>query len=134
MRVVIDTNVWVSRLLIANSVSGQAVDKALTQADVVISEATMEELADVLSRDKWDRYASLGDRQEFIRRVLQIATLVPVLSEIADCRDPEDNKLLELAVDAEASFIVSGDKDLLVLHPWRSIKIVTPADFLATDE
>ena len=134
MRVVIDTNVWVSRLLIANSVSGQAVDKALTQADVVISEATMEELADVLSRNKWDRYASLGDRQEFIRRVLQIATLVPVLSEIADCRDPEDNKLLELAVDAEASFIVSGDKDLLVLHPWRSIKIVTPADFLATDE
>ncbi|MGI9289481.1 MAG: putative toxin-antitoxin system toxin component, PIN family [Pseudomonadales bacterium] len=134
MRVVIDTNAWVSRLLIADSVPAKAVDKALAQTDVVVSEATMEELADVLSRDKWDRYVSLEDRQAFIRRLLHVTTMVPVLSEITDCRDPKDNQFLALALDAEADCIVSGDKDLLVLQPWRGIEIVTPADFLAMGE
>ncbi len=93
----------------------------------------MEELADVLSRDKWNRYVSIEDRQEFIRRLLQVATMVPVLSEVADCRDPKDNQFLALAFDAEADCIVSGDKDLLVLHPWRGIAIITPADFLVME-
>ena len=93
----------------------------------------MEELADVLSRDKWDQYVSIKDRQEFIRRLLRVATMIPVLAEVADCRDPKDNQFLALAADAEADCIVSGDKDLLVLHPWRGIAIVTPADFLEMD-
>ncbi len=130
MRVVIDTNAWISRLLIANSVPAQAVDKALKQADVVVSESTMQELASVLSRDKWDRYVSNEDRQVFIRHLLHVATMVPVLAEITDCRDPKDNHFLALALDAEADCIVSSDQDLLVLHPWRGVDIITPADFL----
>lgn len=130
MRVVIDTNALVSRLLLDNSIPGRAVDKALTQADVVVSESTMEELADVLARDKWDRYVSIDDRQEFLGRLLQIATMVPVLTEVTDCRDPKDNQFLALALDAKADCIVSGDRDLLLLNPWRGIKIVTPADYL----
>ena len=134
MRVIIDTNVLVSRLLIAGSVSAQAVDRALTQGEVVVSEATMEELADVLSRNKWERYVSLEDRQEFIRRFLRVATMVPVLSEVTDCRDPKDNQYLALASDVEADYIVTGDKDLLALHPWRCTEIITPADFLKMTE
>ncbi len=133
MRVVIDTNAWISRLLVASSIPAQAVDKALAQAEIVFSEATMEELASVLSRDKWDRYVSNEDRQVFIRHLLHVATMVPVLAEITDCRDPKDNQFLALALDAGADCIISGDQDLLVLHPWRGVDIVTPAGFLAME-
>ena len=133
MRVVVDTNVLVSRLLIAGSVSARAVDRAIAQAEVVISEATMSELADVLARNKLDRYISINDRQGFILRFMRVATLVPVISEIDDCPDPADNHFLALAHDAQAEFIITGDKALLSLHPWRGIVILTPSDFLKVD-
>ena len=123
MRVVIDTNVLISRLLLAQSVPAQAVDRALRVMEIVVSEETVEELADVLARDKWHRYVTIEDRQEFIRRLLQISTLVPVLSETHDCPDPSDNHFLALALDAGARVIVSGDRDLLDLHPWRPLPI-----------
>ena len=130
VRVVIDTNVWISRLLLANSPAGQAVDKALAEAEVVVSEATVEELAGVLARRKFDKYVSVPDRQDFLRRLLRIATMVPVLSEVSDCRDPNDNRLLALAFDSESEVIVTGDDDLLALNPWRGIAIVSPRAFL----
>ena len=106
-------------------------DKALREHEVVVSEPLIEELADVLSRDKFDRYVSLEDREGFVRRVLQVATLAPVLSEVADCRDPKDNHLLALALDSESKCLVSGDGDLTALHPWRGIAVMPPCDFLA---
>ena len=134
MRVVVDTNVWISRLLLSNSVSARAVDKALAQFEVVVSEASVEELADVLSREKFDRYVSLQDREEFLRRLLQVTTMVSVLSEITDCRDPKDNRFLALALDSESDCVVSGDDHLLALNPWRGIRIVSPRAFLAIPE
>jgi putative PIN family toxin of toxin-antitoxin system len=62
-----------------------------------------------------------------------VATKLRIFSPteiITDCRDPKDNKFLELAVEANASCIVTGDKDLLVLDPFRGIPILTAADFL----
>ena len=50
---------------------------------------------------------------------------------VTDCRDPKDNKYLELALAAKADVIVSSDKDLLVLHPWRDIPVLLPAAYLA---
>lgn len=134
MRVVIDTNAWISRLLLADSVAARAVDKAMARFEVVVSEASVDELADVLSRKKFDRYVSLQDREEFLRRLLQVTTMVPVLSEITDCRDPKDNRFLALALDSQSDCIVSGDDDLLALNPWRGIEIVSPGAFLATRE
>ena len=130
MRVVIDTNAWISRLLLADSVAARAVDKALARFEVVVSEASVEELADVLSRKKFDRHVSLQDREEFLRRLLQVTTMVPVLSEITDCRDPKDNRFLALALDSESDCIVSGDNHLLAMNPWRRIEIVSPGAFL----
>ena len=132
MRVVIDTNVWVSRLLLAGSASAHAVDEALERFDVMVSEPLVEELADVLSREKFDRYVSIQDREEFLRRILQIATTAPVLSEVDDCRDPDDNRLLALALDSESGYILTGDRDLLLLNPWRGVRIVSPREFLDT--
>ena len=132
MRVVIDTNVWISRLLLADSVAGRAINKALEEFEVVVSEASVDELARVLSRAKFDRYVSVQDREEFLRRLLKVTTMVAVLSEISDCWDPKDNRFLALALDSESDCIISGDADLLALNPWREIEIVSPGSFLAS--
>ena len=133
MRVVIDTNAWISRLSLADSVAARAVDKALARFEVVVSEVSVEALADVLSREKFDRYVSLQDREEFLRRLLQVTTMVPVLSEITDCRDPKDNRFfLALALDSESdcmgvTLILSVESIVhaYVIHhrrqrPWRA--------------
>ena len=132
MRVVADTNVWVSRLLLSGSTAARALDKALDGSEVMVSEILVAELANVLSRRKFDRYASVQDREEFLRRVLQVATVAPVLSEVEVCRDPDDNHVLALALDTESDYILTGDRDLLVLNPWRGITILSPRSFLET--
>jgi uncharacterized protein len=68
--------------------------------------------------------------QEWLRDVLAAAELVAITERIAACRDPKDDKFLELAVSGKAEVIVSGDGDLLDLNPFRSIPIVTPATFV----
>ena len=100
----------------------------------MVSEALMEELATVLGRRKFDRYVSLEDRQAFLRRVLQVTTPAIVLSEVLDCRDPKDNMVLALALDSSSHHIVSGDRDLLTLDPWRGISVVTPRAFLDSEQ
>ena len=112
--------------------AARAVDKALEEFEVVVSEASVDELARVLSRAKFDRYVSVQDREEFLRRLLKVTTMVAVLSDISDCRDPKDNRFLALALDSESHRIISGDADLLALNPWRRIEIVSPGAFLAS--
>ncbi len=130
-RIVLDTNTLVSRLLLANSVPARAVRKAVGEAQLLVSDATMTELADVLARPKFDPYVSLEDRQQFFRLLGRIALMVPMVHTIRACRDPRDDKFLELAVNGEADLIVTGDDDLLALHPFRRIPIVTPAAYLS---
>jgi putative PIN family toxin of toxin-antitoxin system len=129
-RIVFDTNALVSRLLLANSVPAQAVHKAVNEAQLLVSDATMTELADVLARPKFDAYVSLEDRQQFFRLLGRIAEMVPVVHTIRACRDPRDDKFLELAVNGDAGLIVTGDEDLLALHPFRGIPVITPAAYV----
>ena len=123
---VLDTNSLVSRLLLPNSVPARAVQKAVGEADILMSEATLSELAEVLSRKKFDAYVSVEDRQTFIRLLGRIVEMISEGHMVHACRDPRDNKFLEVAVNGEAKVIVSGDEDLLVLHPFRGIEIMTP--------
>ncbi len=67
---------------------------------------------------------------EGVRRILIAAEHVPISGRIAACRDPTDDKFLELAVDGQADMIVTGDLDLLVLNPFRGIPIIDPAAFV----
>jgi uncharacterized protein len=129
-RIVVDTNALVSRLLLAGSVPAQAVQKAIETGQLLISEATMNELADVLSRRKFDRYISLEDRQQFIRLLGRVAEMVSITDPVQICRDPRDNKFLEVAVNGEASLIITGDADLLTLHPFQGISILSPTEYL----
>jgi putative PIN family toxin of toxin-antitoxin system len=84
-----------------------------------------------LGRSKFDAYIAVAERQSFIRLLGHIAELVPIIHTVKVCRDPHDDKFLELAVNGGADAIVTGDDDLLVLHPFRGIAIQTPANYLA---
>ena len=130
MRFVFDTNVVVSALLLANSIPRQAFDRALDNGTILLSVPVILELADVLGRDKLNKFLFEEERMRFLVALIKQAELVRISQAIDLCRDAKDNKFLELAVAGAASCIVSGDKDLLVLSPFRGIPIVTPNEFL----
>jgi uncharacterized protein len=130
-RVIVDTNVLISRLLIPHSVAGRAVSRLIKITRLLVSEDTLAELAQTIARDKFNPYASLEDRQEFFRLYARLAEWVPISSTVRVCRDPKDDKFLELAMDGQAQMLVTGDKDLLGLSPYRGIEILTPAAALA---
>ena len=127
---VFDTNVLVSALLFANSLPRKALELALDRGKTLISKETVDELNNVLSRPKFKRYISPQKRERFLFSFIQKSVLIEIQEKIEECRDPKDNKFLELAVNGEATTIVSGDKDLLVLHPFREISILTVSQFL----
>jgi len=130
LRIVLDTNVVVSALLLSDSVPRQAFDKAIDDGEALISTPVLIDLAEVLARDKLNKYLSEQERMRFLVALLKASELVGITEQIHDCRDPSDNKFLELAVCGNADVIVSGDDDLLVLNPFRGIAILTPRDFL----
>jgi putative PIN family toxin of toxin-antitoxin system len=129
-RVVVETSALVSRLLLPHSTPGRAARKAVDDARLLASAATVEELVEVLSRRKFDPYVTVEERQGFLRLLGRIVEMVPVVHTVRECRDPRDDKFLELAVNGEADVIVSGDADLLVLHPFRTIPVLAPAAYL----
>jgi putative PIN family toxin of toxin-antitoxin system len=129
-RVVVDTNVLVSRLLAAESTPGQAVREARRRGRLLVSEPTLSELAEVLAREKLDRYISLEQRKQFLRHLSHIVELVPIIQVVRECRDPKDDKFLEVALNGRANVIITGDADMLALHPWREIEILSPVAYL----
>lgn len=129
-RFVFDTNVVVSALLLKRSIVRQAFDKANEQGKLLVSQAMVEELNEVLRRKRFDKYVTEDERIEFITALVREAALVEIADTVTECRDPKDNKFLELAVSGQATCIVSGDDDLLVLHPFRGIPVLTPRQFL----
>lgn len=129
-RIVFDTNALLSAAILPGSVSGKALLHAVENFKLVQSEATWKEFAEVVTRKKFDRYLPDSGRNEFILVVARASVFVQTSISITDCADPKDNKFLELAVEAEAQIIVTGDNHLLEMHPFRGIAIVSPADFL----
>ena len=129
LRSVFDNNVLVSAALLGG-VPRKAFDKLLDNGTVLVSIPVLLELADVLNRPKFDRYITHDERMRFLVGFLKVAEMVEISETITACRDSKDNKLLELAVSGTADFLVTGDKDLLVLNPFRGIEIITPREFL----
>jgi putative PIN family toxin of toxin-antitoxin system len=132
LRVVIDTNALVSRLLLPNSAPARAVRLAVSEDRILASDATLMELADVLGRPKFDAYVTIEERQTFLRLFGRIAERVQIIHVVRTCRDPKNDKFLELAANGSAGAIVTGDNDLLALHPFRGIPVLTPTAFLAS--
>lgn len=129
LRVVFDTNAVISAMLLPRSVSRQAFDEAVRKGRLLISTAAIMELDEVIHRPRFDRYLSEEERIEFLTTLVYEAELVNVSENVLACRDQKDNKFLELAVSGRATHIVTGDSDLLVLHPFRGIMIISPSAF-----
>jgi putative PIN family toxin of toxin-antitoxin system len=128
---VIDTNTLISAFLLSvNSIPAQAYYKVKTSGEIIISDDIFDEFSDVFIRPKFDRYLPLEKRLMVIQDLKDISKFVPVNTIITACRDPKDNKFLELATEAGAACIITGDKDLLELNPFQKIPILTAQEFL----
>jgi len=127
---VIDTNTFVSSVLVAKSIPSLALQAIRKSGVILISIDTLEELQKVMTRRKFDRYVTQTIRSEFISQIVRQSELIEIKESIIACRDPKDDKFLEVAVNGKADYLITGDRDLLVLHPFRNIQILTPADFL----
>ena len=132
-RVVIDTNVLISSLFFTTATPGRAVERAVTKAQLIATTETLRELIEKVLSPKFDRYVRRERRDALLERVASLVEIIDVLQSIRASRDPKDDKFLEAAVNGRADVIVTGDKDLLDLNPFRGIAIVTPADYLARD-
>ena len=127
---VFDTNVLISALFDFNSLSAVALTKARNQGRLLVSKEIVSEYLSVFSRKKFDKWVSLENRINFIENIIENSMFVNVTQQIFVCRDCKDNMFLSLAVSAQANCIVSGDKDLLTLHPFNGIPILAPSGFL----
>lgn len=125
-RFVIDTNVVISALLFKSTAPFRALELAEKQGIILYSEATLNELVQVLNRPKFDKYLSQEERQLFLIKFISSSQFVKITETITVCRDEKDNKFLELAVSGNGNIIITGDLDLLVLNPFESIEILTP--------
>ena len=129
-RIVFDANVLISGLLSATSTPARALERAVSEGQLVASRHTLRELMTTLLSPKFDRYVSQERRHELLARLAPLLDIVEIVQPIRASRDPKDDQFLEAAVSGQAALIVTGDRDLLSLHPFRGIAIVTPAEFV----
>jgi putative PIN family toxin of toxin-antitoxin system len=129
MRVVVDTNVFVSAAFRTSSRPASVIRWIDRHGGLLKSTATEAQLIEVLRRPYIARKLP-PDYQQRVSRLLSTAELVMIIERIAVCRDPTDDKFLELAVNGRADMVVTGDLDLLVLNPFRNIPIIGPLEFV----
>jgi putative PIN family toxin of toxin-antitoxin system len=128
--IVFDASTLVGAALKADSVPEQALLRAEEIDVFALSNAIEAEIVEVLNRAKFARAIPFERRERVISLIRNLAVWFEPVVRVMDCRDPDDNKYLELAQAAGADIIVSSDNDLLVLNPWRGVKILRPAEYL----
>lgn len=129
-RVVIDTNLWISFLLTRELAK---LDMLLSEHRTILllSQELLEEIVEVAGRPKFRKYFDLSDLTDLLVNLKLKAEFIQVISQINSCRDDKDNFLLSLAVDGAATHLITGDKDLLHLHPFGEVKILTLTEYLS---
>jgi putative PIN family toxin of toxin-antitoxin system len=132
--VVLDTNTLVSAALRSGSIPDRALRFAVSQETILISAAVLLEYDEVLARPKFARILTLERRISFLALLSAVAIVIDAPEVVADCRDRKDNKFLDLALAGHADLIISGDNDLLDLDPWRGVRILTSASYVADKE
>ena len=130
-RAVPDTSVVISSFLFPLSTPAQSIRKLEENAAILASEATLAELQEVLFRPKFDRWISAAAKERVMARFTNLVEIVSITELVSACRDAKDDKFLSLAISGKADLILTGDTDLLVLHPFRGIDILSPMDYLS---
>jgi putative PIN family toxin of toxin-antitoxin system len=135
---VVDTSTLVSAALRPGSKPSLALRLVLARFRLAASEFTLAELRGVLGRPKFDRYLNQADRMTFVEMIEQRADRVEVapehLRQGARCPDPNDAPFLALALACDAHCVISSDADLLGMHPFMGIEVLTPDAFLSKFE
>lgn len=128
MRLILDTNLWISFLI---SSKYEKLDELLfnQKCKLLFSQELLEEFVAVAKRPKLRKYISRDELEDILETIDEVAEFVNVTSEISECRDPKDNFLLSLAVDGKADYLLTGDKDLLVLKKIEETEIRTISEF-----
>jgi putative PIN family toxin of toxin-antitoxin system len=130
MRLILDTNILVSAFVFKSETANIVVRHAAKKHTLLFSESTFKELKSTLLKPKFAEIVELPTIRKFIINLFRIGEFIDPKIRITECRDPKDNKFLELAVAGNADCVITGDKDLLILNPFRGIKIISPSDFL----
>ena len=133
--IIIDTNVLLSAALSPDGTAHKALYKAYKHFKIAQSEETYQELKTRIYKPKFNKYISDEEREDFLEVVKKYSQFIEIKTQIDICRDPDDNKFLELAKDANAEFLITGDQDLLSLKTLVEYqnKIITPRDFISID-
>lgn len=128
IKLIIDTNLWIS-FLISNNYT--QLDRILItkKAKLIFSQELLEEFIDVVKRPKFQRFFSHKDIESLLEIIQDYSIFIDVKSNVKICRDEKDNFLLSLAKDSKADYLITGDKDLLVLETIDKTKILTITDF-----
>jgi uncharacterized protein len=127
-RLVLDTNVLISAALSPAGSPARLFDRLCEQRAILLfSEATQSELRSRLLRPRFDRYVGRANRVRFLAEIDAVSEVVGITGGVMGCRDRDDDKILETALNGSARMIVSGDQDLLLLDPWRGIPVLDPA-------
>jgi putative toxin-antitoxin system toxin component, PIN family len=127
-KIIIDTNLWISFLL---SKKFDFLDYLLEveKVQLIFSKELFEELVEVASRSKLKKFFKKEDWKFIFTIIERYAVFIPVTSVVTECRDKKDDFLLSLAKDSNADYLLTGDKDLLVLRKFNNTQIITISDF-----
>ncbi len=104
---------------------------AFEKGKVLSSSRIRNELREVFCKPKFDRYIERESRLRNLEEMIEDMESVLVTERVRLCRDLKDDKFIELAFAGQANFLITGDSDLLALHPFRGVAILTPAAYLA---
>ena len=126
MKYIIDTNVWISYFLWKTPILDKLISSITQSGEIFASEETLEEFFQTIDKEKFENYLDNIQKEQICSDVIHRSKIIFVNIQIHDCRDPRDNVFLELAASCSADIIVTGDKDLLELDPWRDVRILTP--------
>ena len=129
LKVILDTNIWISFLITKTYLR---LDQYLINGKIklIFSEELLTEFLEVTKRPKLKAYFSPENVSDLIEYFNSYAQLINVKSNIKICRDPKDNFLLSLAKDSNADYLVTGDKDLLVIEKFGTTIILTIENFM----
>lgn len=138
--VVIDTNVWISGLISMVGAPAQLTRRVIRSGQPVFSDSTFDELRERLWRPKFDRYVSMEQRHALLANLNAVARWVQISPDIAVktlCRDPDDDQFIHAALAAQPAWLITGDKDLLVLAQNMApagVTIISPAEALVSPQ
>lgn len=129
IRVILDTNLWISLLITKNSMLDEVL--SVKGVQILFSQKLLNELHDVTLRPKFRRYFSIDRVEELLKEIKKYTKMIRVKTIVTLCRDPKDNFLLELAIDGKAHFLLTGDNDLLDIKQIGETSILKVQDFLS---